>query len=127
MRQNPDYESTLYYLCANHIIHSLLIAKLHSYPPTLLESRSMASFRKLSNQTYYFMSAIHRQLLDKNPGLMFQTGALEKQTNTFGAIWTSPNDFLVKPLCYKERQVEVKFPSGETVTAITWVTDLCNV
>ena len=88
----------------------------------------MASFRNLSKPTYYFLSAIHKQMVDKNPGLVFQTGALEKQSNSFGAIWTSPDDFyLVKPLCYKERRVEVKIPSGETITAITWDTDLCNV
>merc|ERR1711976_976934 len=101
-----------------------------TYPTTMAGSAiSMLSSRALSSSTYYFMSEIHRQLMDKNPGLVFQSGAWEKETNTYGSIWTSQdNSAPVKPnFCYKEKQVEVSFPNGKTVTAIAWNTDLCQL
>ena len=67
--------------------------------------------------------------MDKNPGLVFQSGAWEKETNTYGSIWTSQDNYApVKPnFCYKEKQVEVSFPNGKTVTATTWNTDVCHL
>ena len=68
-------------------------------------------------------------MVDKNPGLVFKSGAWEKETNTYGAVWTTKENCVpLKPsFCYKEKLVEVKFPDGKTVMASTWATDICHL